>query len=452
MNIKKLTPEMIVFIKNAIKIGIPISVIAKVCEISYALVSKHTKDVRKTHIKEFTGNTLKLEMLKLYAWSIADSENFNSAIGYHEKLSKALYKYLNLDSWKHYLNGLVLAVNNFQTWSFNSSVPEGYRNLFNAMYENQNEKLTGKMVLHRCITEMYDNGTFPDEEFIFSPEKALLQYVHNILEIEKLKNTFLVTDEFVHTVDAFVLSFSNDRMRTIIKTYYGICGENKLVPKLIASNLFCPESSVESLRRKFLVYLHKHLKAFNFFVESNQVCKSIFEKQRNINELKNTVREQEQKIFKNKEQLHLLCSVIIKKVDFSLIDVHENKMLRDLGYDLSEKESIAKAIESDQAAATVFNLSAEQLKFLKTPLIDMDLSVRVYNCLKEFSIYFKNDASMHINYSWQILNHSIEDLLKSRNFGKKSLIELEEYFRDKKIPFKKLSPQLIEYFIEYNIC
>ena len=64
-------------------------------------------------------------------------------------------------------------------------------------------------------------------------------------------------------------------------------------------------------------------------------------------------------------------------------------------------------------------------KILKTPLADLDLSVRAYNCLK----------AAEIRTLGELVNYHIDDLLKFRNFGKKSLSELEEFVREKGLHF-----------------
>jgi DNA-directed RNA polymerase subunit alpha len=64
-------------------------------------------------------------------------------------------------------------------------------------------------------------------------------------------------------------------------------------------------------------------------------------------------------------------------------------------------------------------------KVLKTPLADLDLSVRAYNCLK----------AAEIKTLGELVSYHIEDLLKFRNFGKKSLSELEEFVREKGLNF-----------------
>lgn len=64
-------------------------------------------------------------------------------------------------------------------------------------------------------------------------------------------------------------------------------------------------------------------------------------------------------------------------------------------------------------------------KILKTSLSDLDLSVRAYNCLK----------AAEIRTLGELVSFHIDDLLKFRNFGKKSLTELEDFVKDKGLTF-----------------
>ena len=64
-------------------------------------------------------------------------------------------------------------------------------------------------------------------------------------------------------------------------------------------------------------------------------------------------------------------------------------------------------------------------KLLKTPLNELDLSVRAYNCLKAANVRTLGDlASLEIS-----------DMMKFRNFGKKSLTELEQLILEKGLQF-----------------
>ena len=64
-------------------------------------------------------------------------------------------------------------------------------------------------------------------------------------------------------------------------------------------------------------------------------------------------------------------------------------------------------------------------QLLKTRLIDMDLSVRALNCLK----------AAEVDTLGELVSYSKSDLLKFRNFGKKSLTELDELVEQKGLNF-----------------
>ena len=69
--------------------------------------------------------------------------------------------------------------------------------------------------------------------------------------------------------------------------------------------------------------------------------------------------------------------------------------------------------------------SLHMRQLLKTKLIDMDLSVRALNCLKAADVDTLGD----------LVSFNKNDLLKFRNFGKKSLTELDELVENKGLTF-----------------
>jgi DNA-directed RNA polymerase subunit alpha len=69
--------------------------------------------------------------------------------------------------------------------------------------------------------------------------------------------------------------------------------------------------------------------------------------------------------------------------------------------------------------------SLHMRQMLKTRLVDMDLSVRALNCLKAADIETLGD----------LVSYNKNDLLKFRNFGKKSLTELEDLVENKGLSF-----------------
>ncbi|MCX6230394.1 MAG: DNA-directed RNA polymerase subunit alpha [Bacteroidetes bacterium] len=64
-------------------------------------------------------------------------------------------------------------------------------------------------------------------------------------------------------------------------------------------------------------------------------------------------------------------------------------------------------------------------QLLKTKLVDMDLSVRALNCLK----------AAEVETLGELASFNKNDLLKFRNFGKKSLTELEQLVKSKNLEF-----------------
>ena len=86
-------------------------------------------------------------------------------------------------------------------------------------------------------------------------------------------------------------------------------------------------------------------------------------------------------------------------------------------------------ITFDDASKREENIVDEHIlhmrKLLKTSLEDLDLSVRAYNCLK----------AAKINTLGELVRYDTHELLKFRNFGKKSLVEIEELLQNKGLTF-----------------
>jgi DNA-directed RNA polymerase subunit alpha len=64
-------------------------------------------------------------------------------------------------------------------------------------------------------------------------------------------------------------------------------------------------------------------------------------------------------------------------------------------------------------------------KVLNTPLEDLELSVRAFNCLK----------AAKINSLSELVQYTQEELMKFRNFGQKSLSEIEQVLIERGLSF-----------------
>ena len=80
----------------------------------------------------------------------------------------------------------------------------------------------------------------------------------------------------------------------------------------------------------------------------------------------------------------------------------------------------------EEAKETVVDEETLQLrKTLHTPLEDLELSVRAFNCLK----------AAKINSLSELVNYTQEELMKFRNFGQKSLTEIEQVLAERGLHF-----------------
>ena len=88
-------------------------------------------------------------------------------------------------------------------------------------------------------------------------------------------------------------------------------------------------------------------------------------------------------------------------------------------------ENITFDSKEDKKEDVVDEQMLQLRKILKTPLEDLDLSVRAFNCLK----------AAKINSLSELVQYEQEDLMKFRNFGQKSLSEIEQVLHERGLSF-----------------
>jgi DNA-directed RNA polymerase subunit alpha len=88
-------------------------------------------------------------------------------------------------------------------------------------------------------------------------------------------------------------------------------------------------------------------------------------------------------------------------------------------------ENITFDTKEDKKEDLVDEQTLQLRKMLKTPLEDLDLSVRAFNCLK----------AAKINSLSELVQYEQEDLMKFRNFGQKSLSEIEQVLHERGLGF-----------------
>ena len=92
---------------------------------------------------------------------------------------------------------------------------------------------------------------------------------------------------------------------------------------------------------------------------------------------------------------------------------------------LFSNESMIMESQTKEDAKEVDEEFVQMRKILKTELSDLDLSVRALNCLKAADTRTLAD----------LVSFDVADMLKFRNFGKKSLTEIQDLVRSKGLTF-----------------
>jgi DNA-directed RNA polymerase subunit alpha len=101
----------------------------------------------------------------------------------------------------------------------------------------------------------------------------------------------------------------------------------------------------------------------------------------------------------------------------SRILIQHLMIITDENITFDNKEELKEDVVDEQAL--------QLRKVLKTPLEDLDLSVRAFNCLK----------AAKINSLSELVQYDEEDLMKFRNFGQKSLSEIEQVLAERGLSF-----------------
>jgi DNA-directed RNA polymerase subunit alpha len=88
-------------------------------------------------------------------------------------------------------------------------------------------------------------------------------------------------------------------------------------------------------------------------------------------------------------------------------------------------ENIALDTRKEEKETVVDEETLQVRKVLNTPLEDLELSVRAFNCLK----------AAKINSLSELVQYTQEELMKFRNFGQKSLSEIEQVLHERGLGF-----------------
>lgn len=127
-------------------------------------------------------------------------------------------------------------------------------------------------------------------------------------------------------------------------------------------------------------------------------------------------------------ELSIKCSKIVTTIK------RENMIL----YIQVREEGIASPFNTITIPIPATN-NVDLVKVLKTPVEDISLSVRTYNSLK----------AAKINTLKELVEYELEDLMKFRHFGQKSICEVEEELHKRGLRFGMNTDELFKYNLTF---
>jgi DNA-directed RNA polymerase subunit alpha len=271
---------------------------------------------------------------------------------------------------------------------------------------------------------------------------SLEGYAITGIKVENVDHEFSTIDGVVEDVTSMILNLKQVRFKQQIegtnteKVNISISGQDKLTAGDIgkftsAFQVLNPDHVICNMERSVKIQMELTVEKGRGYVpsEENDVedavvgfipIDSIFTPIKNVNYSIENYRVEERTDY---EKL-----VIDIESDGS---IHPKEALKEAAtiliqhFMLFSDEKIALETEVKSAVEEFDEDSLHMRQLLKTRLIDMDLSVRALNCLK----------AADVDTLGELVQFNKSDLLKFRNFGKKSLTELDELVENKNLTF-----------------
>jgi len=419
MTNRKITQEKINFINHAVRFGVPMIIIAEVCEVNYQTITKHTKVIREDLIKKFTPKTLSLEMLKLYAWALVDPDGFTTELGYSEKMKTAIYRYLQLEKWLIYIQGVLNTINSYEEITFDPEITLPYQNLIRAIFNNERQhKINSKDIFTDIIKDIFINKKCPDAENIKRPDIILKPFLEKVL-IKKKKIGFFIPKKFQLNLIKKIPKILTENQFKVINYYYNLNNEDTIELKDMVDLIGTSKEKIRQLKESSLLKIKKDVLISNIPDWCNSINIILYQSEE-IENLSNKLMEMEKLLNKVTSAGELIANqILIDKKPEEIYLQTKKAIIAFLPY-CENQLSDNKIMPEDYPG-----YNTAQLENLLKHRNDLDLNVRLYNCLKGAKIY----------YLWQLCQYKLTDLEKFRNLGKKSLAELEYIVKENGLSF-----------------
>ncbi|MCX6822634.1 MAG: hypothetical protein NTX91_01370 [candidate division SR1 bacterium] len=368
-----------------LEMGMSYDVIERVLEISPSTVINYIKKVQLT--SEWKGKIIfspdaKPTMLKVYADITYGEKTMVYDADFTKKLTSVLAELLEEQKILQILSFALPAIQGFAELKYTEDVPMGYRNLLEKlMIWIPFQSLGWSWYLYQIASGKISPPQ--PKEFFWGNN----HYLHKVIQLSADETRRfaapILTKKICEYIDNKIAEYLYGNSGTVITLFFGLDGKAPQTIEQIGLELDITPKRIKQIKERAISRLKKVKPSIKPIGDAWDFITSL--KQAHSEALLQQKNEYIQKLY-NLE--HLEEQIIEKIEDSAVINAFDTLIMK---------------------------------------VIDLDLSVRILNCLK--------CADEEIVYVWQWVQLSREYFLKFRNFGKKSLIELDEFVREKNLHF-----------------
>jgi len=376
-----------------LNLGMPTLVIQFMLDVSASTVGVYIIKLREGNGWEgkiIPLDTAKPQMLKLYA-DIKFRQSELTDGKFVEKLCKVLAEVLEEEKIIQIIRNALPSIICFRKIRFHNSIQQAYRNLLEDIWGYE-AKFLEIYLWKKYLKEIADlqvevpqSKQFIWEGRHFVYDDIIQKYAD---EIREKRIGPIATSSIVKIIDEIIDGIVMPQ-KDIVSAYYGLKAKPKSL-KEIAISYGKTSECIRQIKEKGLHKIKRNL--LKNFCYINDAW-----------EEKNKLKQD------HKEEIHKIQQKILD------IDTRYKQLLSDSGN--PELRELGESIDSDY----------KKNPFLLKNIQDIEMSVRVYNCLR----------SADITYIWELLVyiHNVTDLCRFRNFGKKSVPEIESILAKENLKF-----------------
>ena len=415
MNHRKVTPDVKQVLLILLNNKIPLKLIGFLLNINAATLVKAVPKQYKEDAEDFSegNNQIRLHLLQLYAWLLADHSGCIAAIGTPVAggLLEILPAYLHLNEWEKYLEGALSYKKLSEANTFAEDVPDGYRKLIEALYPSPVPKITAKESLEAALIAMHkEEIPFPLPNEIRNPKKALNNYVASKLvcsekEARHFDGSFIV-------VLRELLNGLYLREAEMVCSYFGLTDHHKITRGEVLDKYDLTDASYHQIKNKALNRIkHRLFRQYGLIEEtyiSDHIglvkCEAVLQEQL---EKVTLVAEESERSLKVKLRFLAACFKEDRSVSSTNPQVWEIVL-----------ECFPELRKENEEMRDPFLLG------LQTPIEDLELSVRAFHCMRD---------GLGARTLADIVRSSEADLYALKNFGQKTFSEIDQMLHERNL-------------------